>query len=133
MTDKSENKFQIIADRMEAYCGECEFRVSEQCLIEEKSCGKFELKYRELCFELLYPKHPCRFCIVRPTCDGNSRCEDYKRHQNMRNIANSEVKGENIDVELSERCIGELKGDPLYADILETERQYVEYRNKNGG
>ena len=43
------------------------------------------------------------------------------------------LKGEDIDVELPDRCIGELRGDPLYADILETERQYVDYRNKNGG
>ncbi len=127
------NKFQIVADRMETYCAECEFRKSGQCLIEERSCDRFEAKYRELYFELLYPKHPCRFCIVRPSCDVSSRCEDYRRHQNMRKIAKSELKGEDIDVELPDRCIGELRGDPLYADILETERQYVDYRNKNGG
>ncbi len=133
MNNKSENKFQIIADRMEAYCAKCEFKESEQCLIEEKSCAKFESKYRELCFELLYPQHPCRFCIVRPTCDVNGRCEDYKCHQNMRNIANSELKVEEVDVELSERCIDELKRSSLYTDILDTERQYIEYRSKKGG
>ncbi len=51
----------------------------------------------------------------------------------MRNIAHSELKGEEIDVELSERCIDELKGSPIYTDILETERQYVEYRSKKKG
>jgi hypothetical protein len=48
----------------------------------------------------------------------------------MRNIANSEVKGEEIDTELSEWFINELKRDPLYAEILETGRLYVEYRSK---
>ncbi len=132
MANKSKNKFQIVEDRMEAYCAECGFRESDQCSIEEKSCSKFESKYDELYFELLYPHHPCRFCIVRPTCDVNGRCEEYKRHNNMRNIANSELRGEDIDVELSERCIDELKGNPIYADILETERQYIEYGSKNG-
>ena len=130
MTGKSKNKFQIIADRMEAYCAKCKLRESEQCLIEEKACGKFESKYRELCFELLYPQHPCRFCIVRPTGDERSRCEEFRRHNNMRNIANSDVKGEKIDIELSERCIDELKRNPLYADILEMQSQYIEYRSK---
>ncbi len=133
MNKKSENKYQTVEDLMKAYCAKCKFRESDQCLIEEKACSKFESKYHELNFELLYPQHPCRFCIVRPTCDGNSRCEDYKRHQNMRIIANSEVKGEEIDVELSKRRIGELKRNSLYADIFETERQYIEYRSKKGG
>jgi len=51
----------------------------------------------------------------------------------MRDIANSDVKGEEIDIELSERCIDELKEDPLYTEILETRRQYIEYRSKNKG
>jgi hypothetical protein len=133
MKKKSKNKFQIVEDRMEAFCAGCMSRESDRCLIQVKSCSKFESKYKELYFELLYPTHPCRFCIVRPICDERSRCEDYRRHQNLRNIANSEVKGEEIDVELSERCIGELKQDPLYSDILETERQYVEYLHKKRG
>ena len=130
MKNKSQNKYQIIEDCMEAYCAECKSRESDQCLIGEKSCGKFESKYRELYFELLYPKHPCRFCIVRPTCNEKSRCEEFRRHQNMKNIAHSELKGEEIDVELSEQCIDELKGDPLYVEILEMQSQYIEYRSK---
>ncbi len=77
MKNKSQNKYQIVEDRMEAYCAECKSRESDQCLIGEKSCGKFESKYRELYFELLYPKHPCRFCIVRPTCNEKIRCEEF--------------------------------------------------------
>ena len=130
MNKKSQNKYLVVEDRMETYCAECKSRESDQCLIEEKACGKFESKYRKLCFELMYPKHPCRFCIVRPTCNERSRCEDYRRHHDMRNIANSEVKGDEAVVGLSERCIGELKGDLFYNDILETQRQYVEYRSK---
>ena len=130
---KSKNKYQTVEDLMNAYCAKCKSRESDQCLIKEKACGKFESKYKDLYFELLYPQHPCRFCIVRPTCDERSRCEEFRRHQNMRNISNSELKGDEIDVELSERCIDELKRNPLYTDILETERQYIEYRSKNGG
>jgi hypothetical protein len=133
MKNKSQNKYQTVEDLMEAYCAQCKSKKSDQCLIEEKACGKFESKYKDLYFELLYPEHPCRFCIVRPTCDERNRCEDYKRHQNMRNIANSEVKSEEVGVELSKRCIGELKWNPLYAYILETERQYFEYRSKRKG
>jgi hypothetical protein len=130
MKNKSQNKYQIVEDRMEAYCAECKSRETDQCLIEEKACTEFESKYNELYFELLYPEHPCRFCIVRPTCDERSRCEEFRRQQNMRNIANSEAKGEEIDVELSKRCIGDLKGNPLYTDILDTEKQYIEYQSK---
>ncbi len=126
MSNKSKNKYQTVEYLMKAYCAQCKSRETDQCLIEEKACGKFESKYNELCFELLYPQHPCRFCIVRPTCDERSRCEEFRRHQNMRNIAHSELEGEEIDVELSERCIRELKGNPFYTDILETERQYIE-------
>lgn len=130
MNNKSQNKYQIVEDLMNVYCAECEFRESDQCLIEEKACSKFESKYRELYFELLYPKHPCRFCIVRPTCNEKSRCENFGRHQNMKNIANYELTGEEIDVELSERCIDGLKRNPLYTDILEMQSQYIKYRSK---
>ncbi len=51
----------------------------------------------------------------------------------MRNIANSEVKGDEAVVGLSERCIGELKRGPLYAEILETERLCLEYQSKKKG
>ncbi len=118
---------------MQAYCAKCKSRETDQCLMEEKSCGKFESKYNELYFEVLYPEHPCQFCIVRPACNERSRCEEFRRHQNMRNIAHSELKGEEIDVELSKRRIGELKRNSLYADILETEMQYVEYQSKKRG
>lgn len=128
MKNKPNNKYQIVEDRMEACCAKCKLKESDQCLIMEKSCSKFESKYRELFFELLYPQHPCRFCIVRPICNVNGRCEEYRHHIDMRELAHCKLTGEEIDAGLSERCITDLKGDPLYDDIWETERQYVEYR-----
>ena len=128
MKKKSNNKYQVVEDLMKAYCAQCRFKESDQCAIKEKACSKFESKYRELSFEVLHPDHPCRTCIVRPTCDVNGRCEDYNCYKNMRKLADSEVNGEETDAGLSERYIDELKGDPLYAGILETERQHAEYR-----
>ena len=130
MNTKSENKYLIVADRMEAFCAECESRESDKCSIKEKSCSKFEAEYKNLYFELLYPQHPCRFCIVRPTCNVNGRCEEYRRHQNMRNIANSDLTGEKVDTDFTERYIAELKANPVFGAILETERQYFLYRGE---
>jgi hypothetical protein len=46
----------------------------------------------------------------------------------MRELAHSELTGEEIDAGLSGQCITDLKGDHLYDDVWETERQYFEYR-----
>jgi hypothetical protein len=85
------NKFQDAHSELMDFCMRCEKDKKAECGQDPTECDDLRRELRRLYFENLYPFHPCRECLVRPSCQGNGDCDDYWFYYHSRNIADCEL------------------------------------------
>lgn len=129
------NKFEEAISELTRLCDKCEHKEEEIGCPHNRGCDKFNAKFNEFNYGSLYPMHPCKECIVRPICVQQEQCDKYIHHENMKAVAESELRGHpNLisDEDLKQtifngESIKDLKNDPDYPEILKTEKQRLEY------
>jgi len=143
MSKKSKNKFQLFADQLREHCRKCRSNNADKCSETNNVCDELEIKANQLHYDLLHPHNPCGRCIVRPTCEWERLCDDFKHFCNMRRVAMCQLTGKAIlfaknkkylwmgrqldEVDLKIMQIEDLDGN--YVDLKFTEKYIREIKN----
>lgn len=138
LKQSQKNEFEQAFYELSNLCKECKFKEEIDCIEMTHDCENYNKKFKRLYFDSLYPMHPCKVCLVRATCDDSVTCEEYNHHENMRDFAKLELQGhpnliskEDLrQTTFNGERIEDIKNDPSYEEILDTEKQRFEFFSK---
>ena len=93
MSEKIENKFELVHNSLIEFCNKCSSDKKNDCEKYNKRCASYSIEYKNLYYSILYPFHPCRKCLTRAMCGiGREDCREYWHYYRVRLVADCEIK-----------------------------------------
>ena len=92
MSEKIKNKFESVHNALIEFCNKCSSVKKNRCDRYDKRCVNYSIEYKELFYNILYPFHLCKECLVRPVCVGGQDCKKYWHYYRVRLVADCEIK-----------------------------------------